>query len=228
MHAEVSNGLPVPIRHLHTTNIQHAGDYVKSSKRYHLISQVAHKQVQSYSYLYVSGADSSYEIEKTVPSFICSKKVFWNMACAMTDNDVLKELSKRSTNGSLLVRNRVKEHCEENSHSDFYFAVREVFDNGRQTTNLYMQRELFKAVKIFGGFIPLYFFKESIDGNNPLLLTQNLAYIFGAAVAGCYSPTSMTQQIKKGDNVDVFSFKKYCAGKLREIMLTFPSFDFMS
>ena len=97
-----------------------------------------------------------------------------------------------------------------------------------QSTNLFMQRELFKAVKLFGGFIPLYFFKEAIDGNNPLLLTQNLAYIMGAAVARCYSSTSMMQRIKKGDKVDLLSFKKYCAGKLREIMLAFLSFDFVS
>ena len=91
-----------------------------------------------------------------------------------------------------------------------------------------MQRELFKAVKLFGGFIPLYFFKEAIDGNNPLLLTQNLAYIMGAVVAGCYSSTSMMQWITKGDNVDILSFKFFCAGKLREIILAFLSFDFMS
>ena len=50
----------------------------------------------------------------------------------------------------------------------------------------------------------------------------------GAAVAGCYYSTSLMQLIKKGDKVDILSFKKYCAGKLRDIMLAFLSFHFMS
>ena len=89
-HAEVYNGLLAPRCHLQTTNIQPAGNYVNSSEGYHLIFQVAHKQLQSYSYMYVRGADSSYEIKKTVSCFLDSQKVFWNMPCDMEDMDVEK------------------------------------------------------------------------------------------------------------------------------------------
>ena len=64
MHAKVSNGLPAPRCHLHTTNIPASDDDDKSSKRYHLISKVAHKQVQPPSYKYITGADSSHECKK--------------------------------------------------------------------------------------------------------------------------------------------------------------------
>ena len=101
-HAEVYNGLLAPRCHLQTTNIQPAGNYVKSRERYQVISQVANKQLHLYSYMYVSGSNSSYEIKKTVSCFICSKKAFWNIPCVMTDNDVSNELSKRSNQGSLL------------------------------------------------------------------------------------------------------------------------------
>ena len=63
--------------------------------------------------------------------------------------------------------------------------------------NVFMQRELYKAVKVFGGFISLYFYREYIDGNNPLLLTQNLGYIMGDIVGGWFSYTPMMDFYEK-------------------------------
>ena len=53
-----------------------------------------------------------------------------------------------------------------------------------KSKNVCMLFELFKTVKLFGGFIPLDLFKETIDVNNPLLLTQNIAFILGVVVCG--------------------------------------------
>lgn len=77
-----------------------------------------------------------------------------------------------------------------------------------------MQKELLKALKIFGGFINLYFFRGSIYGNNPLLLTQNLAYIMGSAVAGYFPSTSTTTKIKQAENIDLFGFNTYFSANL--------------
>ena len=87
-HSKVSYVLPAPRCNLQTTNIPAPDDGGNSNKRYHIISQVAYKQVQPPSYMYVSGADSSNKCRKIVSCFLYSKKVAWKISCPMIDNDV--------------------------------------------------------------------------------------------------------------------------------------------
>ena len=118
------------------------------------------------------------------------------MSCSMTGNYVLDKFGKRKDKG-LYVNNHLKKHCIEQSHCFFWFTVTKVYDNDKETTTLFMQRELFKAIKQFGGFIPLHYFNVYVDGTNPMLLIQNIACIMGAAIGGCSSGTSITQMSKR-------------------------------
>ena len=140
---------------------------VISSDKYHHISNLPFNRKLVESNVYLTGVERSFTHKARITCFMCGNKISWaKMSCSMTCSSVEKQLRALPGQGNYYL-NKWRQHCKENNHCYFYFTVTDVNMEEKETTKVFIQRALFRAVKLFGGSIPDEFFRHISQAKIP-------------------------------------------------------------
>ena len=150
-----------------------------------------------------------------IQCFICGNKLYWKFGIDIKSDRVSLLFKDCHRTHKTTIANLYK-HCEQNNHALFHFIVKEVFDDGGQTTFLQIQKSMSRALAITtNNNIPFELFKLMLEGKSTLLI-HRINHVMGAAIA-CNKLTKHVDKRmihgfdKEGVKVEEFnSFIEYC------------------
>ena len=166
-----------------------------------------------------------------IKCFICGKKLYWKFAIDIKSDRVSLLFKDHHKSHKTTISNLYK-HCETNNHALFHFTVKEVFDDGGQTTFLQIQKSMSRALSITtNNNIPFQFFKFMSEGK-PTLLIHRINLVMGAAIA-CNKLTKINAKRmiqgfdKEGVTMEIFnSYIEYCDWQLHNIAKCLSTFNY--